>query len=367
MRTETTTMIHREVLLRTATPRRTGKALLPGCLAALLLAMSCTDTGLMKAVEDAERLSDGNLSNYLFAHSIAQIGSTVYLGSKHVWQKTDSSGQWGKIGLPPGLDPDDTPVVSIAADDDQNLFLASSKKAYVRSGTTWSSTVLESPAGFAFYALRAAGTTVLAADKVNTIYQYSGGTWERKLPDTKLNDFTIVGKTFYLASGSKLKKGDSVDNLQDMDNMPNDSKEISNLLAVNFDAIDYLAMLSDGKLYLYRADIDQWEKRGSNSSSNIGMTQAGNNLIIGRAGAGYHIYDLGNKQWKSLASSDGFTDIDSLVTLSSGTSISTLSLYLFLFYDDPNDSNDRIYAAVPGNRGVFGARRKGDRWSWGLE
>ena len=43
-------------------------------------------------------------------------------------------------------------------------------------------------------------------------------------------------------------------------------------------------------------------------------------------------------------------------------------LHIIFFYDDPNDDGrDRIYAATQGSRGVFGARRKAGRWSWGLE
>ena len=65
--------------------------------------------------------------------------------------------------------------------------------------------------------------------------------------------------------------------------------------------------------------------------------------------------------------SDGFTDAESLVVLASGDSIRNLSLGALFFHDDADDSRDRIYAATAGNRGMFGAKRKGERWFWGLE
>ncbi|WGK69629.1 hypothetical protein P0082_01855 [Candidatus Haliotispira prima] len=336
---------------------------------------SCTDTGLLVAVEDAKGLSDGNLSNYLFVHSMAQIGTTVYLGSKQVWRKTDSGDKWSKVGLPSSLDPDATPVVSIATDG-TNLFVASSEKVYAWDGSSWSSTVLDrSSVGFNFYALRgtqtASAATVLAADKSNNVYQYSGGAWGSSplLSDTKMNDFAVLGSKFFLASGTKLKSGTGLDALSDMTSLPNGDKQITNILAVTTGSgSEYLAMLSNGTLYLYDNAAGTWSDKGSNSSTNIGLGQIGDQLIVGRFEQGYQIYDMVALSWKGTASSDGFTDTDSLVTLSSGASIQSLSLDVFLFYDDSSDdTKDRVYAATQSSDGVFGAKRDGSLWSWGLE
>ena len=129
----------------------------------LLFQISCSDTGVLATIEGIEKLSDGALSNNLFAHSIVELNSKIYLGSKFVWEKTSSGNDWDKISLPAGLDPNENPVVSIATDG-SNLFLASNKKLYTRSSSgTWENTtktLSSSKAYFPFYALRGVAGSV---------------------------------------------------------------------------------------------------------------------------------------------------------------------------------------------------------------
>ena len=200
----------------------------------LWLLPSCSDIGVLSAIEDAKVLSDGNLSNYIFVHSMARINNTMYLGSKRVWQRSNSSGKWRKTSLP--FDTDTTPVVSIASDG-QRLFVASSKGVYMRENSgNWAPSF---PGNFRFYALTASpntstgrATTVLAADTANNIYEFSSGKWEKRLENTKISGFAKIDSTFYLASGSTLKSGGDFKSLVEMPKTPNKKNEIVALLAV---------------------------------------------------------------------------------------------------------------------------------------
>ena len=334
-------------------------ALLP-----LWLLLSCSDIGILSAIEDAEALSDGNLNNKIFIHSMARINNTMYLGSKRVWQRSNSSGKWRKTSLPF----DDAPVVSIASAG-QRLFVASNKNVYMRENDgPWSSPVLSG--NFRFYALVANSDTVLAADSANNIYAFTAGVRQKIPQKTKVSGFAKIGSTFYLASGKEIKQGNNLQSLTPMTDTPNKKNEIVALLAVELSGKDYLAMLdsrgpSGGKLHLYDITARKWES--SKLNNNISMVQIGDQLLVGRFGAGYRIYDVPKNIWKTSMSSDGFTDAESLVALASGDSIQNLSLGALFFYDDTNDAKDRIYAATLGNRGMFGAKRKGKRWFWGLE
>ena len=357
--------------------------LLFGLAIGTLLPVACSDAGILDAIEDAEELSDGNLNNHIFVHSIVQIGETVYLGSKYVWEKTASEGNWKKTSLPSGLDPDKTPVVSIATDD-KKLFVASREKVYVRDTNSWSAPAW--PGGhLAWYALRGSsnvgkpGGEVLAVDTDKNIYKYSDPSWEDILTNTPMNDFVQIGsdsnKQYYLAAGSGIKTGKDLKNLSTTIQPPKfeSSQSITDLLELEFNKQSQLAVLTDdGELYIY--ENSSWDDTGSGGKNNISLCQVDDKLLVGRVGerhrgGGYQIYDVQDKSWKKPSKTDDFTDMDSLVTLSSGRSIMNSKLHIIFFYDDPNgdDSRDRIYAATQGSRGVFGARRKAGRWSWGLE
>ena len=349
-----------------ASPKKQKLRLL--VLLMLCLLPSCSDIGVLSAIEDAKALTDGNLSNYIFVHSMARIDNTMYLGSKKVWQRSNSSGKWGKTGLP--FDADETPVVSIASDGER-LFVASNKNIYVREKNgNWSSALSEN---FRFYALIASGDTVLAADTANTVYEFVSGKWEQRFTNKQLSGFAKIDTTFYLASGKKIQRGNALTSPSNMTNTPNKDKPIAALLAVELsNGKKYLAMLSSlgasgGKLHIYDVAANTWDAKSSSLNNNISMVQVEDQLLVGRAGAGYRIYDIQNKSWKTSMSSDDFTDAESLIVLASGDSIQNLSLGALFFYNDSVDDRDRIYAATAGNRGMFGAKRKNNRWFWGLE
>ena len=285
--------------------------LLLGLAIGTLLQLTCSDAGILDAIEDAEQLSDGNLSNYIFVHSIVQINQTVYLGSKYVWEKKASEGNWTKTSLPAGLDPDNNPVVSIATDG-QKLFVASREEVYVRdTNGFWSAS--DWPGGdLALYALRGSSNVgnvgeVLAAGEDKNIYQYSGSSWLRILTSTPMNDFVQIGsgsnKQYYLAAGSILKTGT---NLNSLTNMQPDKLEslqsLTDLLELEVNNQKQLAVLTnDGELHIY--DFNQWNDHKSGGANNISLCQVEDKLLVGLAGepsrgGGYQIYDVKDESWQ---------------------------------------------------------------------
>ena len=348
----------------------------------VLIASSCSDTGTLAAVEDARELADGNLANGLFVHSLLQIDKMVYVGSKFVWERNPSK-DWSKTTLPSGLDPNETPVVSIATNNKKDLFLATNKYIYVRlrKNSDWSSKTF-SPTGsgtFSFNSLYAAGSEVLAVNSKNAVYRYmdTDDTWETvaTLKNTPIRGFAESSNKFFIAYRNKIKSGNNLNSLKDLSGLlPNGKNNIQDILSWSSGDKNYLGMVAaDSKLYIYDIAENKWnEYKGGREFSNyknLSLAKIDNNsLIVGRQQNGYQIFDLKQLKWKEDSySKDNFTDSKSLVTLSSGVSITALSLYKFLFYDDPNDVHDRIYAVPYSSHGVFGAKRKGSRWTWSLE
>ncbi len=333
--------------------------------------ISCSDTGVLATIEGIKEISDGELSNNLFAHSIIELNSVVYLGSKFVWKKTSSGSEWQKISLPDYLDPNENPVVSIATDG-SNLFLASNKKLYTRNKSGfWERTTktLSSKESFPFYALRGVDGKVLAVDDNNTIYRHTtAGEWEVFLRDTAMNDFTKFQNHYYLASGKNLIKGRNLNELKSNKQSKKQKHEITNLLSVSYSSTEYFYMLANSKLY-HSQDGTSWElKDGSESSGDyISLVEIEGKLIVGRVGAGYHIYNIASDKWQTTTFSDGFTDTDSIRKLSSGISIMDLSLGIFLYFDALDNNNDRLYSTTVGNFGVFAAKRNASKWAWAPE